>query len=42
MKIKYVWHSLISPHVNFHNDRSMLLVKKIQVGEKEKEPRKSI
>ena len=26
METKYVWHSLISPHVNFNNDRTMWTV----------------
>ena len=26
MKTKCVWHILISPHVNFHNDRTMRTV----------------
>ena len=44
MKIKYVYHGLISLYFNFHNNRTMwstnLLVKKLQVGGgKEKEPK---
>ena len=41
MRTKYVWRSLISPHANFHNDRTMRTVtlqEKIAGGGKEKEP----
>ena len=48
METKYVCHGLISPHVNFHNDRTMsteaFFSKKLQVGGEgwvgeEKEPK---
>ena len=43
MKTKYVWLSLISPHVNFYNNRTMsrdafLVKKNCRLWEKEKEP----
>ena len=42
MKTKYVCHGLVSLHVNFHDNRkkvnSNFIYKKLQVGEKEKEP----
>ena len=42
MKTKYVCHGLFSLYVNFHNNRTMwstvLHVKNLQVGGKEKEP----
>ena len=47
MELKYVWHNLVSLHVNFHNDWTtptvVFFVKNCRWGEgKEKEPENQI